>query len=182
MVIDSKSSMTYNWDKFVRKAYIKAPLEDVFNGWVTKKGIESWFIKKAIYKTPDDRIKGPEEHHQAGDKYYWKWHQDLEITGVVLQTDKNKLVEYTFGKKSKDSDEDVRVKVEFSYNKEMGETEFILTQSNMGGSLKEQAHYHLSCNMGWSFFIANMKSVFEYGNDLRELDAKRAYETRAVSL
>jgi hypothetical protein len=31
--------------------------------------------------------------------------------------------------------------------------------------------------MGWSFFVTNMKAVFEQGVGLREHDEGRAYET-----
>ncbi|MHA2501417.1 MAG: SRPBCC family protein [Candidatus Kariarchaeaceae archaeon] len=169
--------MSYAWDKFTRKIYIKAPIEQVFRAWTGTQEITSWFIKECRYTGP-----GGEHHHyaQIGDDYYWRWHQDLETSGTILDVVPNELFAFTFGRKEKDSEEYVRVEVVFGNDEK--ESWYTLTQSNMGGPDLDRAQYHLSCNMGWGFFMTNMKAQFEHGADLRELDQDRAYETRAMSL
>ena len=170
----------YNWTKFKRKAYIKAPLRDVFNAWTKSYDIARWFIKDAKYSDSNGKIRASDETVQAGDKYHWDWHQDLQSSGEVLEIIPDKLFKFTFGPKEKGSDEKVIVSVQFSEG--IGETEYTLTQENMGGPHLDMAQYHLSCNMGWSFFMTNMKAVYENGIDLREHDSKRAMDTRAISL
>ncbi|MCY3412836.1 MAG: SRPBCC domain-containing protein [Candidatus Heimdallarchaeota archaeon] len=172
--------MSYSWDHFKRKVYIKAPLDEVYRAISTADGLVTWFIKNAEYTKNNGEIRQGDVGIQVGDQYYWRWHQNLETRGIVLKIVPQSLIEFTFGKKSKDSEENVVVRFEVDYKD--GETIFSITQDNMGGELSDQALYHLSCNMGWSFFMTNMKAVLEYGIDLRETDEVRAYETRAVSL
>lgn len=170
----------YDWSKFVRKAYIKAPIENIFNAWVNPHDITTWFIKEARYTDKDGNLRGKDEPIQSGDSYFWQWHQDLQSRGEVIEVVPNQLLKFTFGNKEKGSEEKVIISVEFKEGD--GETEFTLTQKNMGGSDLDKAQYHLSCNMGWSFFMTNMKAVYENGIDLREHDPKRAMDTRALSL
>ncbi|MHA2100891.1 MAG: SRPBCC family protein [Candidatus Kariarchaeaceae archaeon] len=170
----------YNWTKFKRKAYIKAPLNEIFDAWTKPYNITTWFIKNAEYTDQNGKVREKDEYAQTGDKYHWEWHQDLQSSGEVLEVIHDKLFRFTFGNKEKGSDEKVVVTVEF--NQGEGETEYTLTQENMGGPDLDIARYHLSCNMGWSFFMTNMKAVYENGIDLREHDPKRAMDTRALSL
>jgi uncharacterized protein YndB with AHSA1/START domain len=170
----------YDWTKFKRKAYIKAPLRDVFDAWTKSHNITTWFIKNAQYTDKSGNIRSRDETVRAGDQYHWEWHQDLSSRGEVLEVVQNKLFKFTFGNKEKESDEKVIVTIEF--HEEGDETQYTLTQENMGGSDLDMARYHLSCNMGWSFFMTNMKAVYENGIDLREHDPNRAMDTRALSL
>ena len=41
--------------------------------------------------------------------------------------------------------------------------------------------WHLGCNLGWSFFMTNLKGLLEHGVDLRETDPERAYASRAIT-
>jgi len=34
----------YNWTKFKRKAYIKAPLKDIFDAWTKPHNITTWLL------------------------------------------------------------------------------------------------------------------------------------------
>lgn len=170
----------YNWTKFKRKAYIKAPVRDIFDAWTKPHDITTWFIKDAQYTDQNGDFRDKDETVKAGDKYFWDWHQDLQSKGKILEVIPNKLFRFTFGNKEQGSDEKVVVSIEFKEGN--GETEYTLTQENMGGSDLDMARYHLSCNMGWSFFMTNMKAVYESGIDLREHDPKRAMDTRALSL
>lgn len=172
--------MTFDFSNFTRKIYIKAPQQEVFDLWAHGGKLATWFIKKATYTSSDGTIRTDNEYPQAGDSYHWEWHQDLQSKGKVLAVDPPNLFRVTFGKKEPGSDEDVVVSVKFSYQD--GETAYTLTQENMGDELANQAHYHLSCNMGWSFFMTNMKAVVEHRADLREHDEDRAMETRAITL
>ena len=172
--------MAYNWSEFTRKAYIKATLTQVFDAWVKPNEIVTWFIKDAKYTSPEGISRPDNEYPQAGDDYYWKWHQNMDTQGKVLVVEPDVRFQFTFGKKETNSEEYVIVTIDFT--KENNETVYTLRQDNMGGPDLTKAEYHFSCNMGWSFFMTNMKAVLEHGIDLRELDEKRAYETRAMSL
>ena len=58
----------------------------------------------------------------------------------------------------------------------------VITQENMADTTEAHSGWHLSCNLGWSFFMTNLKAFLEHGIDLREADPERAYASRAISL
>ncbi|MFN2293057.1 MAG: hypothetical protein ACK2U0_01470, partial [Candidatus Promineifilaceae bacterium] len=56
-----------------------------------------------------------------------------------------------------------------------------LVQENMPDTPEAQVSWHMGCNLGWSFFMTNLKALLEYGVDLRETDQERAYASRAIT-
>ena len=50
---------------------------------------------------------------------------------------------------------------------ESGETIVELQQENIPLDEDARVHYHLGCLTGWTFYLANLKSVLEGGIDLR---------------
>ena len=36
---------------------------------------------------------------------------------------------------------------------------------------EEKRYYYIECSLVWTFYLANLKSVFEGGNDLRNKNA-----------
>lgn len=171
--------MEYHWDHFTRMKYVKAPIETVFDYWTKPGLVDKWFLKKAIYEKIDGTLRHEDEYPQPGDTYHWEWIQDLKASGKILALEQNKMFQFTFGKNG-DTGEDIIVTVYFKAKN--NETIYKLEQKNMGGDLSETAHYHLSCNKGWDYFMTNLKALLNFGVDLREHDAKRAYNELAVSL
>ena len=170
----------YKWTKFRQKEYIKAPLEEVFIKWTTPKGITEWFIKDAEYETPDGKIRASDEVVKPNDKYTWLFHTGYEMKGKVLEVIDNSSFKFTFGKKEPGSDEDVVVNVTF--NERDGMTEIELTQSNMADNDYGKVNYNLSCMVGWSYFMTNLRSIFESGFDYREKEEYLAKVSTAYSL
>jgi uncharacterized protein YndB with AHSA1/START domain len=172
-------SSQYNWTQFTRKVYIAADINTVFRAWATPSGLVKWFIAQADYHAPDSTPRNDREMVQVGDTYYWRWHQDLETTGEVLNVVENECFQVTFGNKEATSNEKIIVTVHF--HEEGDETLVELTQSNMADTPESHAGWHLGCNMGWSFFMTNLKGLLEHGIDLRETEVERAYASRAIS-
>ena len=52
----------------------------------------------------------------------------------------------------------------------------------MADTLEAHAGWHMSCNLGWSFFMTNLKALLEHNIDLRETNPERAYQSRAISM
>ncbi len=50
---------------------------------------------------------------------------------------------------------------------EQGETIVELLQENIPVDEHGMQYYHVGCKTGWTFYFANMKSLFEGGIDLR---------------
>jgi uncharacterized protein YndB with AHSA1/START domain len=170
----------YEWTKFKQKEYIKAPLEEVFRKWTTPKGITEWFIKDAKYESENGKNRNSDEIVKPNDNYTWLFHTGYEMKGKVLDVVNNSSFIFTFGKKDPGSAEDVIVNVVFS--EKDGVTEIELTQSNIADNEYGKVNYNLSCMAGWSYFMTNLRSLFESGFDYREKDEQLAQESTSYSL
>lgn len=182
MHVDAPSAYpleNYDWTQFKQKEYIKAPLKEVFLKWVTPKGITEWFIKDADYESSDGKKREAGEIVKPGDKYTWHFYSGLVMKGKVLQVVPNSTFKFTFGKKEPGSDEDVVVSIAFT--EEGGMTNITLTQSNISNNEYGKVTYNLSCMVGWSYFMTNLRSIYESGFDYREKDEQLAKETTAYS-
>jgi len=170
----------YQWTQFKQKEYIKAPLKEVFLKWGTPKGISEWFIKDAEYESPDSKNREDNEIVKADDKYTWQFYSGLVMEGKVLEVVPDSSFKFTFGKKEPGSDEDVVVNVLFK--EKDGITEIELTQSNIADNEYGKVSYNLSCMVGWSYFLTNLRSILESGFDYREKDERLAKESTAYCL
>lgn len=172
----------YHWDHFKRLRYVKGSVDLVSDYWLKADLIAKWFLKRATYTSPKGKQRSGGEYPQVGDKYHWSWIQDIEATGEVLEVIPGKVFSVTFGENA-DTKEPVIVQVTFEQDPNRpDETIIRLEQSNMGGDLSQTAHYHLSCNKGWDYFLTNLKALLNYGVDLREQDSTRSYNELSVSL
>jgi len=170
----------YKWTQFKQKEYIKAPLKEVFLKWAIPNGITEWFIKNAEYESPDGKFRKSSEVVKTNDKYIWYFYSGTVMKGTVLKVVPNSLFKFTFGKKEPGSNEDVIVNV--SFTEKDGLTEIELTQSNIADNEYGKVNYNLSCMLGWSYFMTNLRSLFESGFDFREKDENLAKESTAYSL
>ena len=169
----------YDWTRFKKQTYINVSPEKVFDAWTKPDEITKWFIAQADYTSPDGKLRPGEASVQAGDQYHWRWHQDIEMRGEILEAEDN-TIQFTFGDKEAGSDEKIIVTVEISQC-EPGTTLLELTQDNMADTLEAHSSWHLSCNLGWSFFMTNLKALLEHGVDLREYSEERAAASRAIT-
>ncbi len=174
------SDQPYDWEQFKRKVFISAEVSQVFQAWAVPEKIIEWFIAEAEYTLPDGKLRPASEIVRAGDQYRWRWHQGLESTGQVLEVVENEKLSFTFGSKEPGSDE--KIVVTITTRRLEDTTVLELTQGNMAVTPEAQVGWHMQCNLGWSFFMTNLKAWLEHGVDLRETDPERAYASRAVTL
>ena len=157
---------TYNWDSFVVRININANETDLYNAWATRKGIEYWFLRKSEYKKAGGELRSDEDFVEKGDTYTWLWHgypDDTVETGSILDCNGKDLFKFSFGKAGICS---VRI------YREYGETIVELKQDNIPTDEHGKQYWHVGCKTGWTFYLANMKSLFEGGNDLRNRNEK----------
>lgn len=96
-----------------------------------------------------------------GDTYKWLWHGWPDETvefGDILDGNGKDLFKFSFGKAG-------NCKVRIHSGK--GETVVELIQDNIPTDEQGMHYWHVGCNIGWTFYLANMKSLFEGGIDLR---------------
>ena len=156
----------YDWSRFTVRINIHATEEKLYHAWATRSGIEFWFLRLSEYKKPDGSVRGNDEMISVGDTYKWLWHGWPDETveyGEILDCNGKDLFRFSFGKAG-----NCTVKI----NKEQNETIVELTQDNIPTDEQGMHYWHVGCKTGWTFYLANMKSVYEGGVDLRNKNVK----------
>ena len=64
----------YDWSKLSLKVDIRATPIAAYNAWATQSNLESWFLRKALFTTPDGKLREETAPVQPGDTYLWRWH------------------------------------------------------------------------------------------------------------
>jgi len=151
----------YDWSKFSQKIYIKANMQQVYDAWTTRTNLESWFLRKAQFTKTGNTIRDNDSHIQKGDIYEWMWHGHPDTTverGVVTDANSSDRFRFVFGEAG-------IVTVQLTQLKDV--TQVLLTQEQIPTDEHGKASYHVGCSTGWTFYLANLKSVLEGGLDLR---------------
>ena len=160
------STSTHDWRRFVVRINVNAPAEKLYDAWITRTGIEYWFLRFSEYKKPGGIVRGDDEPVEKGDSYLWRWHgypDSVTEEGTILELNGKDFFKFSFGKAGICS---VTIK------REQGETIVEMLQENIPTDEKGMQHYHVGCKTGWTFYFANMKSLFEGGIDLRNRNEK----------
>jgi hypothetical protein len=154
----------FNWSEFTTRIPVSSDTATLYKAWCTRRGIEHWFLRMSEYRRGDGSLRGPDEKVQAGDTYAWRWHgwpDEVEEHGTVLNCNGKDFFQFTFGDAGICS---VTIKPEGDYL--MVE----LVQTDIPTDDKGKHYWHLGCKTGWTFYLANLKSLMEGGIDLRNKD------------
>ncbi|MBL7736173.1 MAG: SRPBCC domain-containing protein [Chitinophagaceae bacterium] len=151
----------YDWNQFVKRITIHVPPQTVYNAWSTAKGLESWFLRKAVFYDSHARPRAHEEKFQAGDNYLWLWYgypDHVTEKKRILSVNGKDFLQFRF---SGDCIVSINIK------SENNETICELEQHNFPEDDQEKIDLHIGCSTGWTFYLANLKSILEGGIDLR---------------
>ncbi|HLG40282.1 MAG TPA: hypothetical protein VI461_11470 [Chitinophagaceae bacterium] len=154
-------SNSYDWSRFTVRINVNASADKLYHAWATRSGMEFWFLRLSEYKKPDGSLRGNDELVAKNDTYKWLWHGWPDETveyGEILDCNGNNLFKFSFGKAG-----NCTVKI----YKEQKETIVELIQDNIPIDEQGMHYWHLGCKTGWTFYMANMKSLYEGGIDLR---------------
>lgn len=151
----------YDWSKFELRININAPVETIYQAWSTQQGIESWFLRSAKYVAQNNRVRERNELIQKGDRYTWLWHgysDDTVEHNDILEVNEPDQLSFVFAG-------NCIVNVTIG----MLDTENIvqLVQANIPTGEEGKVNIHIPCMEGWTFYLANLKSILEGGKDLR---------------
>ena len=152
---------TIDWSKFVTRINIGASAEAIYKAWATRGGMENWFVRLSEYKGKDRVEKGAEEEVTVGDtyKFHWFGYDDNAVEhGKILALNHNDLFKFSFGKAGN---------VTVTIKEEDGEQIVELIQDEIPTDDKGMYNYHVGCKAGWTFYLANLKSILEGGIDMR---------------
>ena len=106
------------------------------------------------------------EFVKKGDNYSWWWHgysDDVVEHGKILEANGKDLFKFKFGGAG-----NCTIKI---YEEE-GEHIVELLQDVIPTDEKSKQNWHIGCKTGWTFYMANMKSMLEANVDLRNKNEK----------
>jgi uncharacterized protein YndB with AHSA1/START domain len=153
--------MDDKWTSFKLAGDYNTDIRSLYEAWATTEGIEKWFLRKANFYTIPRRTREPEEFIMKEDTYEWYWHgwgDDAVERGQILEANGSDFLKFTFSGGS-------IVSVNISSRNSISLVE--LTQENIPKEDDPAENLFVQCQVGWTFYMANLKSVIEGGVDLR---------------
>lgn len=151
----------YHWNSFTKRININAPVFSLYHAWSTKSGLESWFLREAIITKLDGTLRQEDEPFEVGDSFEWRWHgynDDTVDRGKVISANGKDNLSFSFSGKN-------TLTVNFQF--ESNELICSIEQKMHQDTEEEKRYFYIECGLGWTFYLTNLKSVFEGGNDLR---------------
>ena len=151
--------MARDWSTFTRRITVYYPTKAIYEAWAIPSQIERWFLRSAEYVGVNGAAKGRDREVEAGDSYLWRWHgylDDVKENGIITEANGLDRFEFTFTD---------NCLVTVTIKEESGETVVELTQSRIPDD--NDRNIYVNCSYGWTFFLANLKSILEGGIDLR---------------
>ncbi|MET3980581.1 uncharacterized protein YndB with AHSA1/START domain [Mucilaginibacter sp. UYP25] len=149
------------WTKFKLCGDFNVDLRSLYLAWSTPAGLEKWFLRKADFFTVPQRLRGNDEQILKEDTYIWYWHgygNDVMQQGSILEANGQDEIKFTFTG-------DSVVAVNFSTRN--GLTIIELEQTGIPQENDPEKNLLVQCQVAWTFYLANLKSVMEGGKDLR---------------
>jgi uncharacterized protein YndB with AHSA1/START domain len=154
--------MTDNkWTSFKIAGDYNTDIRSLYEAWATTAGIEKWFLRKANFYTVPRRTREPHEFVMTEDTYKWYWYghsDDTAEKGCILEANGTDKLKFTFSGGSI---------VTVCLYRRNGVSVVELNQDNIPPEADLSKNLYVQGQIGWTFYLANLKSVVEGGVDLR---------------
>lgn len=158
-----------DWSNFTKSITIKNTSADkIYASFASSNGMQNWFLRKCNYVNVAGRELDEFEFAEANDTYTWYWYgynDEVKEAGTIIAANNKDQFEFTFNASGKN---DMKVKVMIL--QELDEFRVDLHQYNIPEDDNSKMNYFIGCGEGWTFYLANLKSILEGGIDLRNKD------------
>lgn len=154
----------FDWTSFTRKIVVRSTMQKMYEAWAKPSEIEKWFLKNADYFENDIKITDKSRCIEKGFTYGWSWflYEPVE-GGKITEANGKDHIQFTFAG-------DCLVNIDLSM---IGDHVLVeLTQKNIPTDDESKQGIRLGCDTGWSFYLVNLKSIYEGGIDLRNKNAE----------
>lgn len=149
----------FNWETFTKKIAIKASISELYNAWTIPEEIEKWFLSNANFLKQNGEQVSVNKSIKTNDSYQWSWFLYVIVeTGHIIEANGKDVLKFTFAG-------NCIVEITLEQHQEFVIVKLI--QSNIPTDNESKRGIRLGCDSGWSFFLVNLKSVYEGGIDLR---------------
>jgi uncharacterized protein YndB with AHSA1/START domain len=149
----------FDWTRFTLRIVVTAKLEDLYNAWTRSSEITKWFLSGADYYNDKTQLVSKDANIQEGDTYQWTWYlYDVVEKGRITEANGIDHLQFTFAG-------ECLVDIKLTQKGEHILVE--LTQKDIPTDEDSKKEIRLGCHQGWSFYLVNLKSVYEGGLDLR---------------
>ncbi len=153
----------FDWTSFTVKILVKAPMQTIYNAWTKSGELERWFLKSAIFYNTSRQAIPPTNNAEKDFKYQWTWYlHDPVENGRYIEANGKDHINFTF---EGDCIVDVKLSEKLDY------TQVDLHMKDIPVDELSKQEIRLGCHSGWSFYLVNLKSVYEGGLDLRNKDS-----------
>ncbi len=152
----------FDWTKFSRKIAVKSDLKTMYTAWMKAAEIEKWFLYNADYFDEDHNGVDKNNYVQKGDTYEWTWFlwEGVE-KGLITAANGVDKIQFTFAGECT---------VDIILSSVEGFTMVELIQDHIPTDDESKVNIRLGCHTGRSFYLVNLKSVYEGELDLRNKD------------
>ncbi len=149
----------FDWTSFTKRIAVRSTVRKLYDAWTSAGEIERWFLSKANFFGSDGNALKANESVVANCAYEWSWYLfDQTEKGKIIDANGSDRLQFTFAG-------NCLVEVKLSQQNDMVILE--LKQSSIPTDEKSKRGIRLGCDSGWSFFLLNLKAVYEHGVDLR---------------
>lgn len=152
----------FNWTAYTKKIAIRASIADTYDAWTKSDALEKWFLQKAEFYNAMGTRMDANTPAQAGTRYNWLWYLYKDpMEGIIKAVNGKDHLQFTF---------EGECLVDVDLREENGYTIVELRHHNIPLDDHSRQFVRLGCSNGWTFYLANLKSVLEGGIDLRNKD------------
>ena len=154
----------FDWTSFTKRIAVKSSLSEIYNAWTKASELEKWFLKKVNFYDLDETSFEHNANVFENLHYEWYWYlYDQPMKGIITSVNGKDFIQFTF-----EGECLVDVKLE-----EIDDYVVVtLRHYNIPSDNNAKQFVRLGCSNGWTFYLTNLKSIYEGGLDLRNKDEK----------
>jgi len=154
----------FDWTSFTKRIAVKSSLSEIYDAWTKASELEKWFLEKVNFYNSDKTLFERNVNVFENLHYEWYWYlYDQPMKGMITSVNGKDFIQFTF---------EGECLVDVNLEEIDGYIVITLRHHNIPLDDNSKQYVRLGCSNGWSFYLTNLKSVYEGGLDLRNKDEK----------